>query len=67
MKTSNNLIIVDSSGRISLVANSDSSPTTTGTVANQYVGTQDNALVPAEVFAGSLNILGKSWHCCVLA
>src|SRR3954463_3263157 len=60
METSN-LIIVDSSGLISLVVESDSNHGKALAIANQFVGSQGKALVPAEVFAETLNILGKKF------
>lgn len=61
METDSNLIIVDSSGLISLVVDSDSNHGKAVAVAHQFVGTQAKALVPGEVFAESLNILGKKF------
>jgi predicted nucleic acid-binding protein len=61
MEISNNLIIVDSSGLISLVVESDSNHGKALAIANQFVGSQGKALVPAEVFAETLNILGKKF------
>jgi uncharacterized protein len=61
METSNNLIIVDSSGLISLVVESDGNHGSALVIANQFVGAEDMALVPAEVFAETLNILGKKF------
>lgn len=61
MATRNNLIIVDSSGLISLVVDSDSNHGKAVAIANQFVDTEDKALVPAEVFAETLNILGKKF------
>jgi predicted nucleic acid-binding protein len=61
MVTSSNPIIVDPSGLISLVVDSDSNHAAALAVAHQFVGAQDKALVPAEVFAETLNILGKKF------
>ncbi len=61
METSSNLIIVDSSGLISLVVESDSNHGKALAMANGCVGSQGKALVPAEVFAETLNILGKKF------
>ena len=61
MATSNNLIIIDSSGLISLVVDTDSNHTAALAAAKQYVGKQDKALLPAEVFAETLNVLGKKF------
>src|SRR5688500_466068 len=61
METSNNLIIVDSSGLISLVVESDSNHGAAVALANEFVGSQGKAPVPAEVFAEILNILGKKF------
>ena len=61
METSNNLIIVDSSGLISLIVESDSNHGKALAIANQFVGSQGKALVPAEVFSETLNILGKKF------
>ncbi len=61
MATSSNLIIVDSSGLISLVVESDSNHGAALAIANDLVGSKDKALVPAEVFAATLNILGKKF------
>lgn len=61
METSSNLIIIDSSGLISLVVDTDSNHAAALTAAKQYVGTQDKALLPAEVFAETLNVLGKKF------
>jgi predicted nucleic acid-binding protein len=61
METSSKLIIVDSSGLISLVVDSDSNHGKALAIAHQFVGTQDKALVPAEVFSETLNILGKKF------
>jgi predicted nucleic acid-binding protein len=56
METNSNLIIVDSSGLISLVVESDSNHGAAVAIANDFVGSQGKALVPAEVFAETLNI-----------
>ena len=61
METSSNLIIVDSSGLISLVVESDSSHGEAVAMATEFVGSEGKALVPAEVFAETLNILGKKF------
>jgi predicted nucleic acid-binding protein len=61
METNNNLIIVDSSGLISLVVDSDSNHDAAMAIANDFVGAQAKALLPAEVFAETLNILGKKF------
>jgi predicted nucleic acid-binding protein len=61
METSSNLIIVDSSGLISLIVLSDSNHAKALAIANQFVGSQGKALVSAEVFAETLNILGKKF------
>ena len=61
METSSNLIIVDSSGLISLIVESDSNHGAAVAIANDFVDSQSKALVPAEVFAETLNILGKKF------
>ncbi len=61
METSSNPIIVDSSGLASLVVASDSNHGKALAIANECVGSQSKALVPAEVFAETLNILGKKF------
>jgi predicted nucleic acid-binding protein len=57
----NSLIIVDSSGLISLAIKSDSNHRIAVSIANNFVGAQTRALIPAEVFAETLNILGKKF------
>ena len=61
MATGSKHIIVDSSGLISLVVQSDSNHSEAIAIANDFVGGQGKALVPAEVFAETLNILGKKF------
>src|SRR3712207_7364869 len=61
MATSSKHIIVDSSGLISLVVQSDSNHSEAIAIANDFVGLPNKALVPAEVFAETLNILGKKF------
>src|SRR5688500_1218204 len=61
METSSNLFIVDSSGLISLVVECDSNDVAAVAIANDFVGSQGKALVPAEVLAETLNILGKKF------
>jgi predicted nucleic acid-binding protein len=62
METSNNTIIVDSSGLISLIVESDSNHAAAVSAANNF-GLPDaaTALIPAEIFAETLNILGKKF------
>jgi predicted nucleic acid-binding protein len=61
MEISSNLIIVDSSGLISLVVESDSNHGKAVAISNGFVGTNGKALIPAEVFAETLNSLGKKF------
>src|SRR4051794_12090962 len=61
METSSNFIIVDSSGLISLIVQGDSNHDPAIAIANDFVGAQGKALVPAEVLAETLNILGKEF------
>src|SRR5688572_30030234 len=61
METSSKFIIVDSSGLISLVVESDSNHGAAVAIANDLVGAEGKALVPGEVFAETLNILGKKF------
>jgi len=61
METKSNTIVVDSSGLISLVVQSDSNHEQAIAVANNFVGAQGQVVVPAEVFAETLNILGKKF------
>jgi len=61
METRSNPIIVDSSGLISLVVETDSNHGAAVAIANDFVGLPNKALVPAEVFAETLNILGKKF------
>ena len=60
METSNNLIIVDSSGLISLIVESDSNHGKALAFANQFVGSQGRALGEdqcAAVLAGGSELL----------
>ncbi len=60
MATSN-FIIVDSSGLISLVVDTDSNHTKALDFAKKFDSTELKALLPAEVFAETVNILGKKF------
>jgi predicted nucleic acid-binding protein len=61
METSSKSIIVDSSALISLIVESDSNHGAAVAIANDFVDAEGKALVPAEVFAETLNILGKKF------
>jgi predicted nucleic acid-binding protein len=61
METSSPTIVADSSGLISLTLESDSNHLAAMAIANEFVGAQTRALIPAEVFAETLNILGKKF------
>jgi predicted nucleic acid-binding protein len=61
METSSPIIIADSSGLVSLAIETDRNHKRAMAIANDFVGTQTRALIPAEVFAETLNILGKKF------
>jgi predicted nucleic acid-binding protein len=61
METSSPIIVADSSGLISLTLETDLNHEAAMAIANDFVGTQTTALIPAEVFAETLNILGKKF------
>jgi predicted nucleic acid-binding protein len=59
METGTKSIIVDSSGLISLIVPGDSNHAAAVQAAHALDATNATALIPAEVFAETLNVLGK--------
>jgi hypothetical protein len=60
MGVSNNVTIVDSSGMVSLVVETDSNHTAAVAAVNRLIGARTEAAVLSEVFE-TLNILGKKF------
>jgi predicted nucleic acid-binding protein len=61
METNNSTIIVDSSGLISLAIESDSNHKKAKDFAQLFIAQKIVAFIPCEVFAETLNILGKKF------
>lgn len=61
METNNKPVIADSSGIISLVIGSDSNNKYATEIATKLADLKYTALIPTEVFAETLNILGKKF------
>jgi predicted nucleic acid-binding protein len=61
METKNKLIIADSSGIISLAIATDSNHHAAFTLATHLSQEKNSVIIPSEVFAETVNILGKKY------